>query len=180
MGGRGMEKECSELKNIEKLVSRGISTWHSRVGTKFHLKMTLLNFRIKLTQKGYFPTKWTENCHRILHIQINLDSKFQLQQTILIFGTNFQKKYTSSRKQKNHYWILHIRISLSTNFQLKLTIAIFWTKFAKKGSYFQSKTDKTDTTIEFCIFELAFVSNFTLNKQFWNFGPNLSTKDIYG
>ena len=30
---------------------------HSRVGIKFRLKMTLLNFRIKLTQKGYFRTK---------------------------------------------------------------------------------------------------------------------------
>ena len=139
-----------------------------------------MNFWIKFTRKGYFQTKKNENYHRILHIQINLDSKFQLQQTILIFGTNFQKKYTSSRKQKNHYWILHIRISLSTNFQLKLTIAIFWTKFAKKGSYFQSKTDKIDTTIEFCIFELVFVANFTLNKQFWIFGPNLPKEDIYG
>ena len=127
MGGRGMEKECSELKNIEKLVSRGISTWHSRVGTKFHLKMTLLNFRIKLTQKGYFPTKWTENCHRILHIQINLDSKFQLQQTILIFGTNFQKSTLSveNRKKEHHYWILHIRINPNTIFQVNLAIAIF-------------------------------------------------------
>ena len=62
--------------------------------------MTLLNFWIKLTQKGYFRTKKNENYHRILHIQINLDSKFQLQQTILIFGTNFQKKYTSGRKHK--------------------------------------------------------------------------------
>ena len=74
--------------------------------------------------------------------------------------------YFRSKTQKNdyHYWILHIQISLSTNFQLKLTIAIFWTKFFKKGSYFQSKTDKIDTTIEFCIFELVFVSNFTLNN----------------
>ena len=70
---------------------------------------------------------------------------------------------------------IHIRISLSTNFQLKLTIEIFWTKFAKKGSYFQSKTDKIDTTIEFCIFELVFVSNFTLKN-----GPHLPKKDIYG
>ena len=103
-----MEKECSGGENIEKLIGgeggRGrTSIRHSRVGTKFRLKMTLLNFWIKLTQKGYFRTKKNENYHRILHIQINLDSKFQLQQTILIFGTNFQKKYTSSRKQKNHY-----------------------------------------------------------------------------
>ena len=31
----------------------------------------------------------------MLHSQINLDSKFQLQQTIWTFGKNFQKKYTS-------------------------------------------------------------------------------------
>ena len=70
------------------------------LGTKFRPKLTLLNFWIKLTQKGYFRTKKNENYHRILHIQINLDSKFQLQQTILIFGTNFQKKYTSGQKHK--------------------------------------------------------------------------------
>ena len=34
----------------------------------------------------------------------------------------------------------------------------------KRVSYFQSKTDKIDTITEFCIFELVFVSNFTLNK----------------
>ena len=55
-----------------------------------------------------------------------------------------------------------------------MTLAIFWTKFA----YFQSKTDKIDTTIEFCILELVFVSNFTLNKQFRIFGLNLPKKDI--
>ena len=89
-----------------------------------------------------------------------------IQQIILIFGTNFQTKVVliENTKNEHHYWILDIRISLSTNFQLKLTIGIFRTKFAKKGSYFQSKTDKIDSTIEFYIFELVFVSNFTLNN----------------
>ena len=74
---------------------------HSRVGTKFRLKMTLLNFWIKLTQKEYFGTK---NFHRILHIQINLDSKFQFQQTISIFGIKFQKKvYFRSKTKKNEH-----------------------------------------------------------------------------
>ena len=42
-----------------------------------------------------------EHHHRILHIQINLDSKFQLQQTILIFRTNFQKNvYFLSKTEK--------------------------------------------------------------------------------
>ena len=140
---------------------------HSRVGTKFRLKMTLLNFWIKLTQKGYFLTKKKKNYHRIQHIQI-LDSKFQLQQKVLIFGTNYQKKYISRKHKKRtslQFFIFELPI-LSTAFQLKLTITIFQTKLAKKGSYFQSKTDKIDNIIEFCIFELVFVSNFTLNKQF--------------
>ena len=99
----------------------------------------------------------------------NLDSKFQLQQTILIFWNKFPRKsilpVKNTKKNEHHYLILHIRISLSTNFQLKLTLANFWTKFVKKGRYFQSKTDKIDVTIEYCIFKLVFVSNFTLNKK---------------
>ena len=75
----------------------------------------------------YFNACFQSN-HQTLHIQINLDSKFQLQQAILVFGTNFQ-----TEKNEHHYWILHIRISLSTNFQLKLTILIFWIKFTQKG-----------------------------------------------
>ena len=59
-----MEKECS-----------GTSVRHSRAGTKFRLKMTLLNFWIK----GISKLK-NENYHRIVHIQIKLDSKFQFQQ----------------------------------------------------------------------------------------------------
>ena len=108
-------------------------------------------------------------------------SRFSIS-TILIFVEISKKNILPVENTKNeyHYWILHVRISLSTSFQLKLIIAIIWTKFSKKGSYFQSKTDKIDTTIEFCIFELGFISNFTLNKQFWIFGPNLSNKDIYG
>ena len=53
---------------------------HSRVGTKFRIKLTRLNFWMKLTQNGYFGTKKkeNENYHRILHIQINLDSNFQV------------------------------------------------------------------------------------------------------
>ena len=57
---------------------------------------------------------------------------------------------------------------------------MFRTKFTPKGSYFLSKTDKTDTTIEFSICELVLVPNFTLNKQFWIFGSNVPKKNIYG
>ena len=161
---------------------RGASIRHSRVGTRFCLEMTLLNFWMKLLQKWYFRTKINEHYHRILHVQISLDSKFLLHQTIFIFGTNFQRKmYFQSKIQKNehHYWFLHIRISLNTNFQLKLTNAIFWTKFVKISSYFQSKTDKRDTTIELCIFKLVLVPNLSLNWQFWLFWPDLPKKWLF-
>ena len=135
----------------------------------------------QINTKEYFQTKKKkENYHRILQIQINLDCKFQIQQFWFLEQISKKKILpVKNTKNEHRYWILHIRISLSTNFRLKLTIAIFWIKFAKKGSYFQFKTGKIDTTIEFCIFELVFVSNFTLNKQFWIFGPNLPKKDIY-
>ena len=54
-----------------------------------------------------------KNHQRILHIRINQGSKFQLQETILIFLEQ-----------------IHTRISLSTKYQLKLTILTFWIKFA--------------------------------------------------
>ena len=82
------------------------------LATKFHLKLTLLDqtFWIKLTQKGYFRTKKKENYHRILHIEINLDSKFQFS-TILIFETNFQKKS-----------ILPVKIRRKTNITIEFFI----------------------------------------------------------
>ena len=54
-GGRG-GKRMSWVKKIEKFISGETSIRHSAVG-KFRLKMALLNFWIKLTQKGYFQTK---------------------------------------------------------------------------------------------------------------------------
>ena len=38
---------------------------------------------------------------------------------------------------------------------------------------YRSKTEKVHNTIEFCKFELAIIPNFSLNWQFWFFGPNL-------
>ena len=56
----------------------------------------------------------------------------------------------------------------SYNFLFKLTILFFGPNLPKKGSYFQFKTDKIDTTIKVCIFELVFVSisHWTNNLEF--------------
>ena len=122
----------------------GASVMHSRVVTKFCLKLTHV-FLDQINTKS---------------VLIKIPN-FSFNKQFWFLKQIFQPK---TEKNEHHYWILHIQISLSTNFQLKPIIAIFWTTFVQKGSYFQSKTDKIDTTIEFCIFELVFVSNFTLNN----------------
>ena len=40
--------------------------------------------------------------------------------------------------------------------------------------------EKLNTTIKFCIFELVLVPNFSLNRQFWFFRPNLNKKSFSG
>ena len=63
---------------------------------------------------------------------------------------------------------MHDWSSLSTKFQLKLTTLIFWTKFDQKR-YFRLKTEKVNHVIEFCIFKLVEVPNFSLSRQLWLF-----------
>ena len=73
--------------------------------------------------------------------------------------------------QKGCFWYkTYIGISLGTKFQLKLTVLIFWTKFAQK----------VNITIEFCIFEIVYVPNFSLNWQVGFFWPNLPKKCVSG
>ena len=54
---------------------------------------------------------------------------------------------------------------------------IFWTNFVQKG-YFQSKTEKVNTTTELCIFELVLVSKFQFKLIILFFGPSLPKKGI--
>ena len=68
------------------------------------------------------------------------------------FNQNFQKK-----------------VNITIKFQLKLTILNFWTKFTKKGYFWSKKKKKMKITIEFYIFELLQVPNFTFNNDFWIF-----------
>ena len=82
-----------------------------------------------------------------------------------------------NRKIEHQHWIKHIQIRVGTKFQFQLIILTFWTKFAKKG-YFRSKTERVNIMIEFCMFELFYVPNFSLNRQFWFFGPSLPKKGI--
>ena len=79
---------------------------------------------------------------------------FQLNPIILIFWKKFARKrifLAENRKSEHHQWILYIRVSLGTKFQL--AVLVFWTKFTQKG-YFRYETEKVETSIAFCIFEL--------------------------
>ena len=82
-----------------------------------------------------------------------------------------------NRKNEHRHWILHARLGVGTKFQLKVRILIFWTKFAQK-EYFHSKIKKNNSIIEFCIFELVSVPNFSIKWQFLFLGPNLTKKGI--
>ena len=85
-----------------------------------------MNFWTTLTQKGYFRYKQeeNENHHGTSNTQNYLGSKFQHQQTILIFETNFPEKRilpVENIKSEHHHWILLILIGVTIKFQRKLT-----------------------------------------------------------
>ena len=75
-------------------------------------------------------------------------------------------------RSEYHYWILHFQISRGTKFQLKLSILIFWTKFTQKQCFW---SEKVNISIELCIFQLVWVPNFSLDKQFY-LGSNFAQK----
>ena len=83
------------VEKIEKSISvrGGTSSRHSKVGTKFRLKLNwLLKFWSKLTQKGHFGTK---------KMKISLSIKFHFERTILNFWTKFaQRRYLWSKVEK--------------------------------------------------------------------------------
>ena len=117
-----------------------------------------------------------------MHVRISLVTEFQLELKIWIFLIKFVPKkvfLVKNGKSEHCHWILHIQISIGTKFQLKLTILIFWTKFTQKG-YLWSKTEILNIITEFCMFELVWVQNFSLDWQFWFFWPNLPKKGISG
>ena len=73
------------------------------VGTRFQLKLTILNFGNKFAKKGDFPAENGKSEHRqwILHIRISLGTKFQLKLKILNFLTKLtQKRIFFSLSQK--------------------------------------------------------------------------------
>ena len=116
------------------------------------------DFSDQIYPKTIFPlkNKKREQYHWILHIRISPGTKISASTDNFEFFDQIFPKRVFSVKNKiieHHHWILHVWISVGIKFQLKVTILILWTKFAQKG-YFQSKTERTDITIELCMLEL--------------------------
>ena len=75
----------------------------------------------------------------ILHIQISLDTKFQLKLTILIFGPNLPKNgylRPKSVESDHHHWIVHIRTIHGTKMQFNGQFWIFGPNFHNKYDFF--------------------------------------------
>ena len=73
---------------------------------------------------------------------------------------------------------MHIRLSLCIKFHFEETILNFWTKFTQER-YLCSKTEKVNIIIEFRIFKLVLVPNFSLNWQFWFFLTRFTQKGFF-
>ena len=89
------------------------------------------------SQKRIFPieNRKTEHHHRVFHIRISLNTKFQLKLTLLTFWTKFvQNRYFQSKKIKwKQHWILNIEISWGINFQFEQAIWVFGPNLPEKG-----------------------------------------------
>ena len=136
--------------------------------------MTILICWTKFSQKECFRSK-TE--------KVNTTSEFFIFELFLVISFSLNMKFFYFFNQicsssEYHRGILDFRNILDTKFQLKLTILIFWTKFAKKG-YFQSKAEKLNIPIEFCIFELVQEPNFSASTDNFYFLDQVCPKRVF-
>ena len=130
-------------------------------------------FCTKFTQKGYFQStseKMSTTNKFCLFKSVYIPN-FSLKWQFSFFGPNLGKEYLVKIGKKWTTYESHI-FQISRNQTLASRI-----KFASKG-YFQSKTEKVNSTTKFCIFKLVLLPNFSLNWQFWFSGPNLPKKGI--
>ena len=133
---------------------------HIRISlrTKIHYKETIFNLGPNLPKKGF----WSKTKKMRITIEFRIFKlvwapNFILNKQFWILVRNLPKKSIFHRKRKKttiEICISAYHICLGNNFQRRLTILIFWTRFAQKGC-FRSKTEKVNTTMEFCIFNLV-------------------------
>ena len=80
-----------------------------------------------------------------------------------------------NRESDYRHRVQYIQIKLATKFQLKQVIFIFWTKFPQnRYPLLNGKSKHHHQTHR--LFELIYLPNYNLNRQFWFFEPNLLKK----
>ena len=108
---------------------------------------------------------------------ISLSTKLPLKLTILVFWIKFDLKDCSGLKQKKLSQPLNSAYSKKSRYQ----ISVQTNNFGFMDQIFLKRvftTKNVNTTTKFYIFELVQVTNFSLNWQFWFFGPNLPERGI--
>ena len=126
------------------------------LGTKFQFKLTILFFWPNLQNKVLPINNWKiDHPYWVLHFWISAGTKFQLKLTILIFWTKFTPKEYLAKIGKNGTTYKFCIFQISPN-----QISTARMKFTPKG-YFQSKTEKVNSTTKFRIFKLVLVPNFS-------------------
>ena len=94
----------------------------------------------------------------------NTSSKLQE----LIFGLSDQKTSLNNKTRKTSGF-KSLRVN---SWEINHVTSKCQLDFLDKTCKIRSKTGKVNTTIEFYIFEIVLVPNFSLNWKFWIFGPN--------
>ena len=106
-------------------------------------------------------------------MKLIVDSKFQLQQTVLIFGTHFQKKYTSGRKCKKMNIAIEFFIFELVEvpiFSLNSQMRFFGPNLTKRIAIFSLNQIKQTPPLIFVYSKKYLYQISPLTKKILNFG----------
>ena len=138
------------------------------LSTIFALKLTIAIFLDEICPKRYFRSK-TENMNVIITFRLFnlvLVPNFNLNWWLLFFWLDLPKKSFSGKVNPTFFLYNFAYSNWSrAKFQLKLTLLISVEQIYPKR-HFLSKTEKVNIIIEFDIFKVVFVPNFSLSWQF--------------
>ena len=109
------KREINDFDNLDATIACQL---FPPISLSFHsLSVFLWFINLSFSCRSHSYSSKYENRHRIQHSWFSLGSKFQLQQTILIFWNNIPRQgYFQTKKGKNHHRILHIRMSLGIEY----------------------------------------------------------------
>ena len=150
------QKEYFQSKSEKMNTTRKFCIFKSVYILNFSLSWQFQFFWANLPNKVFSISNWKiEHHYWVLHIWISTGTKFPLKPTILIFWTKFTPKEYLAKIGKKWTTYKFCIFQISRN-----QISTARMKFTPKG-YFQSKTEKVNSTTKFRIFKLVLVPNFS-------------------